>query len=156
MRNIVSDRIASSNQAMVDQAPGAAAKVLGVVADATPVIGEIKGAVEFYQSPSLLGGVTLAVGVLPGGDLLKPIARFSDGKAALVDMAQIDKKIGITEGDMQAYKDLNAELPDPFPTNQVRGPESHPGRGNGSQPHGHVGPVDHIPIKPDPVKHEPE
>ncbi|MFZ4783745.1 MAG: RHS repeat domain-containing protein [Armatimonadaceae bacterium] len=156
MRNIVSDRIASSNQAMVDQAPGAAAKVLGVVADATPVIGEIKGAVEFYQSPSLLGGVTLAVGVLPGGDLLKPIARFSDGKAALVDMAQIDKKIGITEGDMQAYKDLNAELPDPFPTNQVRGPESHPGRGHGSQPHGHVGPVDHIPIKPDPVKHEPE
>ncbi len=32
---------------------------------------------------------------------------------------------------MKAYKELNKELPDPFPANAV---------------HGHVGPVDHIPI----------
>ena len=49
--------------------------------------------------------------------------------------------------DMQAYKDLNHELPDPFPTKQVRGPEAHPSGAPSSQvPHGHVGPVDHIPI----------
>jgi hypothetical protein len=67
-------------------------------------------------------------------------------------MAQRDKKTGMTESDMQAYKDLNDELPDPFPAGQVRGPETHPGRGHGSKPHGHVGPVDHIPIKPDAPK----
>ena len=48
--------------------------------------------------------------------------------------------------DMQAYKDLNKELTDPFPTNKVRGPESHPDR-NYTDIHGHVGPVDHIPIR---------
>ncbi len=47
---------------------------------------------------------------------------------------------------MQAYKDLNKELTDPFPTNKVRGPESHPDR-NYTDIHGHVGPVDHIPIR---------
>ncbi len=74
--------------------------------------------------------------------------RFSDDKKALVDMAKNDKKIGgITPGDMQAYKDLNKELSNPFPTNKVRGPESHPNRSNGKELHGHVGPVNHISIK---------
>ena len=74
--------------------------------------------------------------------------RFSSEKEALVDMAKADKRTGITSGDMQAYKDLNKELPDPFPTNKVRGPESHDtGGAHSQQPHGHVGPVDHIPIK---------
>jgi RHS repeat-associated protein len=73
--------------------------------------------------------------------------RFSDEKQALVDMAKGDKRTGITPDDMQAYKDLNKELPDPFPPNQVRGPEVHPNRPHGKEPHGHVGPVDHIPIR---------
>lgn len=72
--------------------------------------------------------------------------RFEKDKAALVDMAKFDKKRGITDADMRAYKDLNKELKTPFPKNQVRGPEAHPGRGYGSKPHGHVGPVNHIPI----------
>jgi hypothetical protein len=73
--------------------------------------------------------------------------RFSDEKSALVDMAKGDKRTGISEGDMQAYKDLNKELPDPFPSDMVRGPESHSAGAPSSQaPHGHVGPVDHIPI----------
>lgn len=72
---------------------------------------------------------------------------FSDEKQALVDMAKKDKKMGMTADDMQAYKDLNKELPDPFPSNKVRGPEIHPNRPHGKEPHGHVGPVDHIPIK---------
>ncbi len=52
---------------------------------------------------------------------------------------------------MQAYKDLNSELADPFPSNRVRGPDSHPSAKSESsqQDHGHVGPVDHIPIKPE-------
>ena len=79
--------------------------------------------------------------------------RFSKEKQALVDMAKKDKKTGMTSGDMQAYKDLNKGLPDPFPANKVRGPEVHPPRtpnsppGPGQKPHGHVGPVKHIPIK---------
>jgi len=82
---------------------------------------------------------------------------FSSEKRALVDMAKADKRAGgITPDDLQAYKDLNAELPDPFPTNQVRGPEAHPLRtpestpGPGQDIHGHVGPVDHIPVLEDP------
>jgi RHS repeat-associated protein len=73
---------------------------------------------------------------------------FSTEKLALVDMAKTDKKGGITPADMQAYKDLNKKLPDPFPVNKVRGPESHNSGASSSQaPHGHVGPVDHIPIR---------
>ena len=68
-------------------------------------------------------------------------------------MAKKDKRTGMTRGDMQAYKDLNKELPDPFPAGKVRGPEKHPLRtrestpGPGQKLHGHVGPVNHIPIK---------
>jgi len=82
---------------------------------------------------------------------------FSKEKQALVDMAKADKQAGgITRGDMKAYKELNNGLPDPFPEDQVRGPEMHRLRtpaskpGAGQQPHGHVGPVDHIPIKDEP------
>jgi len=77
---------------------------------------------------------------------------FSEGKQALVDMAKRDKRTGITPDDMQAYKDLNAQLPDPFPSNAVRGPEAHVTGGPHSQlPHGHVGPVNHIPITEPPT-----
>lgn len=66
-------------------------------------------------------------------------------------MAKMDKRLGMTSADMQAYKDLNRGLPDPFPTNKVRGPEAHATGGpHSQQPHGHVGPVNHIPIV-DPV-----
>lgn len=62
-------------------------------------------------------------------------------------MAKGDADTGISEGDMEAYKELNKGLPDPFPENKVRGPEVHPDRSFGKYPHGHVGPVNHIPIK---------
>jgi RHS repeat-associated protein len=75
--------------------------------------------------------------------------QFSPAKQALVDMAKADKRTGMTEQDMQAYKDLNKGLPDPFPGKTVRGPESHPDSVSSSSqnPHGHVGPVSHIPIE---------
>lgn len=67
---------------------------------------------------------------------------FSGEKQALLDMAKSDKRSGITPADMQAYKDLNNTLPDPFPEDKVRGPETHPTRGPAARrPHGHVGPV---------------
>ena len=78
--------------------------------------------------------------------------RNSPEKEALTDMAKQDKRTGITESDMQAYRELNEELPDAYPTNKMRGPESHPKAKSPSsqKPHGHVGPVNHIPVKPDP------
>jgi RHS repeat-associated protein len=72
--------------------------------------------------------------------------RNNPEKEALVDMAKKDKRKGISEGDMEAYKELNKDLSDPFPDDQVRGPETHPKR-NFNKPHGHVGAVDHIPVK---------
>lgn|GEM_PF-2438904 len=76
---------------------------------------------------------------------------FSSEKQALVEMAKSDKKTGMTSGDMQAYKDLNKELPDPFLTKQIHGPETHKfGAPTSRQPHGHVGPVKHIPIRDPP------
>jgi hypothetical protein len=82
--------------------------------------------------------------------------RFTSEQQALVDMAKADKKAGgITRRDMQAYKDLNNEAGAKGFADKgaVRGPEAHPLRspnskpGPGQQPHGHVGPVNHIPIK---------
>lgn len=72
---------------------------------------------------------------------------FSTEKQALVDMAKGDKKAGVTRDDMKAYEDLNKGLPDPFPSNKVRLDAGHSGGAPHSQvPHGHVGPVDHIPV----------
>jgi hypothetical protein len=50
--------------------------------------------------------------------------------------------------DMQAYKDLNRELADPWPDETVRGPERHPDATRESSRvwHGHVGAVHHIPL----------
>lgn len=69
-------------------------------------------------------------------------------KAALVSMAKADKRSGVTTLDMRAYQELNRELADPFPPYMVRIDEGHPNRGPHAQvPHGHVGPIDYIPIK---------
>ena len=73
-----------------------------------------------------------------------------------IEMAKGDKAAGgISKEDMEAYKKLNAEAGKKGFTQEgdVRGPETHPVRtpqsrpGPGQTPHGHVGPVDHIPIK---------
>ena len=128
--------------------------------DFIPIVGDIKGAVEAIQEPSLVNVVAAAVGIVPGigdaaGKMIKGAdnlasggKRFSSEKEALVDMAQADAKVGVTRADMATYQELNHNLPDPFPSNKVRVDEGHPGRSTHSQqPHGHVGPVDHIPIK---------
>jgi RHS repeat-associated protein len=80
---------------------------------------------------------------------------FTPEQRALVEMAKKDKQAGgITAGDMEAYKQLNAEAgPNGFTDpGAVRGPEVHPLRtpnstpGPAQSPHGHVGPVNHIPV----------
>ena len=50
---------------------------------------------------------------------------------------------------MQAYIDLNKELPDPFPSNKVRfDANGHAGSKlpSSQNPHRHVGSVGHIPV----------
>ena len=49
---------------------------------------------------------------------------------------------------MDTYIDLNKEAGDKGFTKKdsVRGPETHPNKAHGKNPHGHVGPVDHIPV----------
>lgn len=46
----------------------------------------------------------------------KPGVPFSEEKQALVDMAKADKRSGMTTADMDAYKQPNKELSDPFPS----------------------------------------
>jgi RHS repeat-associated protein len=72
---------------------------------------------------------------------------FSPGKSALVDMAQLDAYLGITRADMDAYIQLNSELPDPFVSDMVRLDSGGVKGGAHSRvPHGRVGPINHIPI----------
>jgi len=86
-----------------------------------------------------------------GFQKIQPISQsgkvFNQEQQALVEMAKWDKIKGITKEDINAYIELNRELGGKgFPLNKVRGPERHLER-NYSELHGHVGPVDHIPIK---------
>lgn len=69
--------------------------------------------------------------------------RHTREQSDLIDMAQRDKKTGISQGDAEAYRELGKES-----GVRVRGPEVHPNRPYGQNPHIHVGPVDHIPVKP--------
>jgi RHS repeat-associated protein len=125
----------------------AAVDVLGIVADGAAIV-----------TPAVPGvaGISIKAGrsadkVLDANKADDAAKVFSKEKQALVDMAKADKKSGVTSEDMQAYKDLNKELPDPFPTNKVRGPEAHDkGAPSSQSPHGHVGPVNHIPVKDKP------
>lgn len=133
---------------------------IGVAVDFLPGIGDGKGIYDAIKEPSAPNIIAAGVGLVPGGEIVGGIVKhsaksvgksvskiFSKAKQALVDMAKADKRTGITKADMEAYKELNRELPDPFPTNKVRGPEAHDSGGPHSlEPHGHVGPVDHIPI----------
>jgi RHS repeat-associated protein len=101
-------------------------------------------------------GASLKAGLLIVGKVSEKVAAkslagtagkvFSKEKQALVDMAKTDKKTGMTSGDMKAYKELNKELKDPFPDNKVRHDPGGSARYDGNNGHGHVGPVNHIPI----------
>jgi hypothetical protein len=70
-------------------------------------------------------------------------ARNTPEQEALIDMAEADKKVGISKEDAEAYKELGKGAGVP-----VRGPEARPDRPFGKNPHIHVGPVNHIPLLP--------
>ena len=102
------------------------------------------------EAPAAAAKVTPAEVAKPDGK------KFPSEQKALVDMAKADKKAGGVAGSVDTYKKLNAEAGKKgfAPPNAVRGPEAHPLRtpestpGPGQNPHGHVGPVGHIPVKP--------
>jgi RHS repeat-associated protein len=130
------------------------------LASFVPGLGDIINIHDAARDPSLINIIAAAVGSVPeasgvakiGKGAVKDISKaFSSEKSALVDMAKADKRTGMTREDLQAYKELNRELPDPFPSSKVKGPEAHPNSRlpSSQQLHGHVGPVDHIPIRPD-------
>lgn len=68
--------------------------------------------------------------------------KFKAEQDALIQMAKEAKRKGsVSADDAKAFGDLAKETNIPF-----RGPETHPSR-NFTDPHVHVGPVDHIPVK---------
>lgn len=126
-----------------------------------PVVGDVYDVVSAVVGKDLLTGEhidNIGVGVTIVGTLFGSgkaaregaavVRRFSSEKEALLDMARRDQRSGATRADLGAYRELNKSLSDPFPSNRVRVDEGHPNRGPHAQrPHGHVGPVDYIPIK---------
>jgi hypothetical protein len=125
-----------------------------VLGDAVDVIGALRGK-DLLTGENIdnIGiGVTIVGTLLGSGKAAREgfdaARRFSKEKEALIDMARRDQRTGVTRADMEAYRELNKSLPDPFPSNKVRVDEGHSRRGRHAQrPHGHVGPIDYIPIK---------
>lgn len=67
----------------------AAAAIVGSIVDATPVVGDVKGAAEFANDPTVIGGIGVVLGVIPGfGDLAKI------GLKKLDDAISLNKKLG--------------------------------------------------------------
>ncbi len=67
---------------------------------------------------------------------------FNGDQDALIKIAREAKRNGLSPEDAEALREWAEEYDLPF-----RGPEAHPGRGFGSLPHIHVGPVNHIPVR---------
>ncbi len=68
---------------------------------------------------------------------------YTPDQDAVIQLAKGAKKRGgVTVDEATTLKDWAKEYSLPF-----RGPEAHPGRGFGSKPHIHVGPVNHLQIK---------
>lgn len=68
---------------------------------------------------------------------------YTPDQDAVIQLAKDAKKRGgVTTDEANTLKDWAEEYNLPS-----RGPEAHPGRGFGSNPHIHVGPVNHLPIK---------
>jgi len=58
------------------QVPTVTARDFGnFVADNIPGVGDLKGAIEFVQNPTVLGGIGVIAGIAPGGDLLKGLLK---------------------------------------------------------------------------------
>ena len=71
-------------------------------------------------------------------------SRFGPNQQALVELAKEAKRGGVTPEQARTLIQWANE----YGVKPARGPEAHPGRQFGSRPHIHVGPVNHIPVKP--------
>jgi len=133
---------------------GAGLEVAGKAAKVAAGVGTAVATVKAVEGANDASRAIKATRVVGKADELswsaKNAGKWSKEKQALVEMAKTDKRRGgITKQDMQAYKDLNKELPDAFPERAIRGPEQHPKAKSpvSRELHGYVGPVDHIPLK---------
>ncbi len=104
------------------------------------VIGGVIGA-----SLGVAGGILLGDFV---GNLLfnenadAPAEGFDGDQDAAIQLAKDAKRQGgLSPDEAEALVEIGKEVGLP-----ARGPESHPGRKFGSQPHIHVGPINHIPV----------
>jgi hypothetical protein len=79
---------------------------------------------------------------LVGGGLSMTSGTYTADQAALVDLAKLAKKLGVSLEQVEILRNWAKELGIPF-----RGIETHPNRPVVNFPHIHVGPVDHIPVK---------
>jgi RHS repeat-associated protein len=89
--------------------------------------------------------VAIAVPFLPAGSskvVTQAVKKFTPDQAALVDLAKEAQKKGVNKDDANTLLQWADEYKLPN-----RGPETHPNRPYGKDPHIHVGPVDHIFIK---------
>jgi len=91
-----------------------------------------------------LDALALATPFVPGGvGAVIQSARFSDDAAALVDLAkEAERTGGVSPADAETLLKWADEV-----GLSSRGPEVHPGRPYGQNPHIHIGPVGHIPVK---------
>ena len=121
--------------------------VVGLV----PVFGEIAdglNALIYLARGDLLNAGLSAAAMVPvvgwgatGGKVVGKILRYTKDQQALVEIAKSVKKSGVTIDDAKILKEWAKKYDLPF-----RGPEIHPNR-NFKDPHIHLGPIDHIPIK---------
>jgi RHS repeat-associated protein len=68
--------------------------------------------------------------------------RNTGDQDALIQLGKEARRNGLSEKDAETFKEWAEEYEVPF-----RGPETHPKRGFGANPHIHVGPINHIPVR---------
>jgi RHS repeat-associated protein len=93
----------------------------------------------------VLDAGALLIPFVPAGTskAVKAIKRFTDDQSALIELAwEAKRRGGVTLEEAKILQEWSEEYGIRF-----RGPECHPNRPFGKNPHIHVGPIDHIWIK---------
>lgn len=103
--------------------------------------GVAEGAQKTYEAgkEGVEGVISWAEGENPASVPCQP--RNTGDQDALIKIAKRAKRTGVSPEEAEILREWAEELEVPF-----RGPESHPGRPFGSQPHIHVGGQGHIPV----------
>jgi len=105
-------------------------------------------AVYGFVTASLIGRANDEQELLAAATTIEEAAskgqKFGPNQQALVELAKEAKRGGVTPEQARTLIDWARE----YGVKPARGPEVHEGRPFGSRPHIHVGPVNHIPVKP--------